>query len=423
MLVSAPTFLAADQWWYAEHFPAIYSSESEWCVVQNDRDNLWFYSYGDSQWYSSEEYAYDSSWWYMELYPYLYSTEKGWIYCYSPTNSLIFYEIANESSGTIGNSSGQSVAPIDWAIQNGTVGNAIDIDLSEAFSISGNTPTFSVALSNDIPGIVQSGNNLQGSPEASGVVDLVVTASLENGSQVSQFTQLVIDSSIEDLPTPNLPSQIVDYEAIISNFPAQYTSRVDDFGDIRTTDNTPNNNPITNAGATLGRVLFYDKRLSQNNSTSCASCHKQEAGFSDERRFSLGFEGGETGRHWTALSHARYYERGRFFWDERADTLEDQVLMPIQDSVEMGMSLDALREKLADTDFYGALFTDAFGDDAITDERISFALAQFVRAMVSTQSKFDQAFVNGNLDTSAFTDQELEGLQLFSGNAEREAGA
>ena len=77
------------------------------------------------------------------------------------------------------------------------------------------------------------------------------------------------------------------------------------------------------------------------------------------------------------LSNARYYERGHFFWDERADTLEDQVLMPIQDSVEMGMDLVVLETKLAAVDFYAPLFSEAFGDSAVTSERISLALAQF----------------------------------------------
>ena len=81
------------------------------------------------------------------------------------------------------------------------------------------------------------------------------------------------------------------------------------------------------------------------------------------------------------------------------------------------MTLDDLREKLASTSFYADLFTEAFGDSTITDERIANAMAQFIRAMVSTESKFDQAFVNDELDTSAFTEAELEGLQLFSGNA------
>jgi cytochrome c peroxidase len=151
-----------------------------------------------------------------------------------------------------------------------------------------------------------------------------------------------------------------------------------------TADNTPTNNPITDHGATLGRVLFYDTRLSANNTTSCGSCHMQEFGFSDTARFSVGLNGERTKRHSMALGNARFYSSGRFFWDERAATLEEQVLMPIQDKVEMGMTLGELTAKLQQTKFYPALFDSAFGSPQVSSERISLALAQFIRAMIST---------------------------------------
>jgi cytochrome c peroxidase len=161
-------------------------------------------------------------------------------------------------------------------------------------------------------------------------------------------------------------------------------------------DNTPPDNPVTNAGATLGRVLFY--------------------GFDDPARFSVGFQGGRTPRHSMALANARYYTRGRFFWDERAATLEEQVLQPIQDSVEMGMTLPQLTAKLGAVDFYGPLFTAAFGDPTVTSDRIARALAQFVRSIVSYRSKFDSAFTNGAPNFAAvFTPAELQGQQIFTG--------
>lgn len=94
------------------------------------------------------------------------------------------------------------------------------------------------------------------------------------------------------------------------------------------TNNAPPDNRVTDEGAALGRLLFYDVNLSQNGTIACASCHKAEFGFSDDRVLSIGFDGGETGRHSMRLANARYYENGRFFWDQRAETLEDQVLMP-----------------------------------------------------------------------------------------------
>ncbi len=221
--------------------------------------------------------------------------------------------------------------------------------------------------------------------------------------------------------TPELPVSLIDYEAIAQNLPDHFTQPAG-LGPNQITplslDNTPVDNPVTNAGATLGRVLFYDKRLSINDTVSCSSCHEQARGFSDPDILSSGFEGGFTRRHSMGLANARFYGPEAFFWDERAPTLEHQVLMPIQDGVEMGMTLDVLLPKLQAVDFYPALFTNAFGDSTITSDRISKALAQFVRSLISVNSKFDQAYYNGTVDNPDFagtlTSQELEGLNLFT---------
>ncbi|MBI5801053.1 MAG: c-type cytochrome, partial [Verrucomicrobia bacterium] len=108
------------------------------------------------------------------------------------------------------------------------------------------------------------------------------------------------------------------------------------------------------------------------------------------------------------------YERKRFFWDERAATLEDQVLTPIQDSLEMGMTLPALTNRLAAEPFYTNLFTLTFGTPEVTSERISKAIAQFVRSIVSTQSKYDAAVAAGN-NFASFTAQEDLGRRIFFG--------
>ncbi len=186
-------------------------------------------------------------------------------------------------------------------------------------------------------------------------------------------------------------------------------------------DNTPANNMITDWGATLGRVLFYDPQLSRNHTVSCASCHKQEIGFSDEKILSEGFEGGHTGRHSMSLVQAAYYQNGHFFWDERAVTLEDQVLMPIQDGVEMGLTLDTLVSRLKNSPVYPILFKRAFGSESIDAERISRSLAQFVRSIISYQSKYDAgraAFPavfqdQGNVAFANFSAEENLGKQIF----------
>lgn len=185
--------------------------------------------------------------------------------------------------------------------------------------------------------------------------------------------------------------------------------------------NTPADNPITDNGATLGRVLFYDKNLSANNTISCASCHKPEQGFSDTALKSKGFNGGQTGRNSMTLINARFYTPGRFFWDQRAATLEAQVVTPIQDLVEMGMTLPALETKLNALAYYPPLFKKAFGDGAINSDRISKALSQFVRSIVSFQSKYDigRATLPANPAPPPnavfpnFTAQENRGKELF----------
>lgn len=210
----------------------------------------------------------------------------------------------------------------------------------------------------------------------------------------------------------NLPATHFNYAN--PDFPASFNNFV-----MTVLDNTPANNPVTNAGATLGRVLFYDKSLSANNTVSCASCHVQSEGFSDSRTFSEGFEGGLTGRNSMGLANARFGENGKFFWDHRAETLEEQVLMPIQDPVEMGMDLNDLVTKLSTLTYYPDLFTDAFGSPEITSDRISRALAQFVRAMVSYETKYDEGLAQtGNFFAPFpnFTAQENLGKSIFNGS-------
>ncbi|MEM6798535.1 MAG: cytochrome c peroxidase [Planctomycetota bacterium] len=215
---------------------------------------------------------------------------------------------------------------------------------------------------------------------------------------------------------PSLPTDSFDYVGYaVDNLPSWYQTPA-----LNAANNTPADNPITNAGAELGRVLFYDPRLSHNDGTSCASCHIQENGFSDPDQFSEGFEGGLTGRHSMGLTNAMFYQPGNFFWDERADTLEDQVLMPIQDAVEMGSTLEQLTGEnsaepgeLGQTEFYPELFERAFGDSEITSDRMAKAMAQFVRSMVSYKSKFDEA-LEANQLSDVLTADELAGHNIFN---------
>lgn len=221
---------------------------------------------------------------------------------------------------------------------------------------------------------------------------------------------------------PHLPEQPFDYAGIA--LPAHYQSA--DFpsgrrnsGSAADQDNTPPSNPITNAGATLGRVLFYDRKLSANGSVACASCHLQEHGFSDPDRLSRGFEGSLTRRRSMGLTNARFYGTGRFFWDERAATLEEQVLMPFQDPVEMGLTLPQLESLVQAQTYYPLLFQAAFGSTEVTSDRIARALAQFVRSLVSVDTKYDHGRSSVGAPLSPFpnfTEQENRGKRLFMTN-------
>ena len=222
---------------------------------------------------------------------------------------------------------------------------------------------------------------------------------------------------IDEKPALNLPNQLYNYAN--PELPEHFAVETLGFHGqlpILQTDNTPRDNPTTDAGATLGRVLFYDTNLSQNGTISCASCHVQENGFSDDRVLSIGFNGEETARHSMGLTNAAYYLGGQFFWDQRASTLEEQVLMPFQDPVEMGMTLETLEAAVQAQEFYPALFEAAFSDTTITADRISLALAQFVRSMVSYRSKYDEgrALVASRADDFPnFTEEENLGKALF----------
>ncbi|MBI3734972.1 cytochrome-c peroxidase, partial [Candidatus Sumerlaeota bacterium] len=183
-------------------------------------------------------------------------------------------------------------------------------------------------------------------------------------------------------------------------------------------DNTPADNPTTDAGATLGRVLFYDTNLSLNRTIACGSCHLQAHAFSDTAKLSAGFDGGSTRRHSMGLTNARFFDRERAFWDERAATLEDQALRPIQDSVEMGLTLTELVTRVSAFSYYPSLFQAAFGDASVTSGRIAKALGQFDRSLVSYQSKYDQAraqVADPNLPFPGFTPEENQGKQIFAG--------
>ncbi|MEO9472787.1 MAG: cytochrome c peroxidase [Parasphingorhabdus sp.] len=225
---------------------------------------------------------------------------------------------------------------------------------------------------------------------------------------VAQFTTIDLDNLL-NYANPNLPAY---YDNTVVN-----------------RDNEPANNQLEDRIATLGRVLFYDTQLSINNTKSCASCHQQSAGFDDPDRFSTGFAGGTfTAAHAMRLGNARYFQPGSAFWDKRADSLEEQATEPIKNPVEMGWDdaaggINALITRMEGLEYYPALFEFAFGNATITEPRMQQALAQFERAMISSDSRWDQAYAqvfnpnaqnrNLNVNLPGFTASENRGRQLF----------
>jgi cytochrome c peroxidase len=169
---------------------------------------------------------------------------------------------------------------------------------------------------------------------------------------------------------------------------------------------------VTDAKAKLGRVLFYDTKLSINSTVACASCHHQAKGFSDGKALSPGFEGRVTTRNSMSIVNPGMIRAG-MFWDRRATTVRDMSLNPVQNHIEMGMEdLKLLEVKLSGQDYYGQLFADAYGSPLITHDKISDAITAFLRSMVSWNSKFDQGQKN---NFQSFTSEEKQGMEIFMG--------
>lgn len=169
----------------------------------------------------------------------------------------------------------------------------------------------------------------------------------------------------------------------------------------------PLENTLTEEGISLGRLLFYEKMLSADRSISCATCHNQKFGFSDNKQFSDGV-GGQIGiRH--AMPIVNTIWQNRFFWDGRAISLEDQALKPIENPKEMNLSVDEAVARLQGDSKYPELFKKAFGTSFISKELLAKALSQFERTLLSFNSKFDKS-KRGEVD---LTEEEKLGETLF----------
>ena len=313
-------------------------------------------------------------------------------------------------------------APVDAApviaallTPNGATINApIDVDVRGGFNDRRKKGlTYTATFTPPVQSLTLGNGRITGTVSQPGVIAAKIVAKDAADDTVSQTIQLVFFNT--GLTSPVLPASLLGYSDASRPLPQHYVVSPPPGGAAIQLSNATGN-PTTDAGATLGRVLFHDKRLSANDRVACASCHVQAFGFSDTAQFSTGFNGGKTGRHSMALANARFYGSGRFFWDERAATLEAQALQPIQNNVEMGLTLTQMVAKLQATPYYAPLFQSAFGSTEINSDRVARAIAQYVRAMVSYGSRFDSTFAPPGVQPPVqLTAQEADGLQLFTG--------
>ncbi len=168
----------------------------------------------------------------------------------------------------------------------------------------------------------------------------------------------------------------------------------------------PADNPTTKKGVELGRMLFYENKLSGDNTMSCGSCHQQKKAFTDGLAVSPGIDG-ITGKV-SAMSLVNMLWADNFTWDGRMPTLEEQSIEPIANPIEMHQSFEAAIGKL-EAAGYNELFREAFDEDEITAELIGKALSQFQRTLISSNSKYDQ-YLKGEYKPSQ---SEIRGLNLF----------
>jgi cytochrome c peroxidase len=182
----------------------------------------------------------------------------------------------------------------------------------------------------------------------------------------------------------------------------------------------PADNPPTEEGVYLGRMLFYDPILSADSTQSCASCHNQQLAFTDNgRAFSVGIRGDEGTRTSMTIQNFMYHQRG-FFWDGRSPNLKHQVLVPIEDPIEMDDELSNVLKKLNRSEMYKKHFAKAFPNSNITEKELAKALEQFLTIIVSGDSKYDKGramVVTVGQTFPNFTEEENLGKQIFYAEA------
>ena len=177
--------------------------------------------------------------------------------------------------------------------------------------------------------------------------------------------------------------------------------------------NIPTDNPLTREKVDLGRLLYFDPRLSADGTISCASCHDPNKGWAEHTPVSTGIRGQKGGRNSPTVLNSAF---GLFqFWDGRAGSLEDQAKGPIANDIEMGNSHDVCAQTIGSIEGYKPFFKAAYGDEKVTIERMSQAIASFERTILSGNSAWDRHTQKN--DATALSESAKRGLALFEGKA------
>lgn len=171
----------------------------------------------------------------------------------------------------------------------------------------------------------------------------------------------------------------------------------------------PEDNPLSEEGIALGKRLFFDPILSANNTQACVDCHRPQNAFSDPRQFSVGIDGSEGTRNSMPLFNLAWNYEEKFNWDGSATTLEEQIFEPVTNPIEMANTWPNVENSLQNSAEYPALFEAAFGSSTIDSTMVTKAIAQFIRTLISSNSKFDQ-FLLGEAE---LTPSEQNGLDIF----------
>lgn len=301
--------------------------------------------------------------------------------------------------------------------QSAMVGHDFSYDAAQAnttFSdADGDALSYSLSISPSDAGLTPAGGVISGAPTAAGTVRVTITATDSAGASASD--EFAISVSIDQDAVLEAFSGKINLASLDNyaepNAPA-YITKLEETG-----------NPVTNAAATLGRVLFYDVSLSTTDMMSCATCHKQDIAFGDSFDYSFG-QLGEMERHTPRLINTQYADETNFFWNERVSTIEAQVTQPIHQANELGFSgtfgrpdIDDLIEKLEAIEYYNELFRFVFYDPEITEERLQIALGQFVKSIVSFDTRWDEGraqVASQDNPFPNFTADENAGKTLFT---------